>query len=109
MLIIKDSNRKVYEWRVGEPLPKMKGPVINFQADGDELRAILAALDPTRITFSEYQERHGRGLSKSRARKETKERAFKGEHPSCDHPKSRCTSPLHCCWHGELTNGQKGG
>jgi len=56
MLIIKDSNRKVYEWHVGEPLPKMKGPVISFQADGDELRRLLAGLTARIMVETEEQQ-----------------------------------------------------
>ena len=32
------------EWHVGEPLPKVIGRVVTFQADGDELDFIIQAL-----------------------------------------------------------------
>lgn len=31
-------------WHTGEPLPKIVGPVVTFQADGEELQVILGAL-----------------------------------------------------------------
>lgn len=33
------------EWHVGEPLPEIKGRVVLFQADGDELEFIKRALE----------------------------------------------------------------
>ena len=31
-------------WHVGEPEPKVKGPVVTIQADGEELQVILRAI-----------------------------------------------------------------
>lgn len=49
MLHIKDHRTKdqtvQHQWHVGEPLPTIQGRVVTFQADGEELDLILAALD----------------------------------------------------------------
>lgn len=49
MLYIKDQRTKdqtvQHQWHVGEPFPSVLGRVVTFQADGDELDLILAALE----------------------------------------------------------------
>lgn len=39
------------EWHVGEPIPEDLGRVVTFQADGDELEMILAAMAPPSRLF----------------------------------------------------------
>lgn len=39
----------VQRWHVGEPLPEITHRVVTFQADGDELEMIVAAMIRTRI------------------------------------------------------------
>ena len=51
-----------HSWHVGEPLPKIEGRVVTFQADGDELAAILEGLGydfesvPGRKVWDRYTE-----------------------------------------------------
>lgn len=48
MLYIKggtfESVPRMYSWHIGEALRLPEGPVISFQADGDELQLLLSAL-----------------------------------------------------------------
>lgn len=39
-----ESLDRVEGWHTGETMPMVRGPVVSFQADGDELEVILAAL-----------------------------------------------------------------
>jgi hypothetical protein len=39
------------EWHVGEPIPENLGRVVTFQADGDELEMIYAAMAPPSRLF----------------------------------------------------------
>jgi hypothetical protein len=45
MLGIKDKNGRWKEWHVNEPLPKIEGQVVTFQADGHELELFLRAME----------------------------------------------------------------
>lgn len=47
MLFIKsdDGRRWGQSWHVGDPLPTIKGQVVQFQADGNELEVIMEALN----------------------------------------------------------------
>lgn len=44
MLYIKD-NEGEKTWHVGDPVPKIKGRVVQFQADGHELELFLLAME----------------------------------------------------------------
>lgn len=46
MLYITARDGKTYHWHVGEPIPAhaLTGAVVKFQADGDELEMIVAAM-----------------------------------------------------------------
>jgi hypothetical protein len=45
MLTIKDNDHNKYiTWHVGDPFPKVRGPVVTFQADGHELYYFLEVL-----------------------------------------------------------------
>lgn len=53
MLYIKwrDRSKGFYherEWHISEPMPPIDGPVVKFQADGDELNLILRAMKESR-------------------------------------------------------------
>ena len=39
-----DAERAWKTWHTGDPVPKIKERVVTFQADGDELNLILAAM-----------------------------------------------------------------
>jgi hypothetical protein len=42
----KEDDRKVVrQWYINEPVPKVEGYVVTFQADGDELNFLLAAME----------------------------------------------------------------
>jgi hypothetical protein len=48
MLLIKwhneDERAVACEWHTNEPVPPVEGPVVTFQADGDELNYLLACM-----------------------------------------------------------------
>ena len=47
MLIIRDEGRegeRGAEWHINEPVPPIEGPVVKFQADGDELNFLLKCM-----------------------------------------------------------------
>lgn len=63
MMYIKDE-QKTHIWHVGDPLPKLSGKVITFQADGEELEKIIEAINEKTpaatklayvVTLTEYQ------------------------------------------------------
>jgi hypothetical protein len=41
----KDGRKVVKSWHINEPVPKVEGYVVTFQADGDELNFLLAAME----------------------------------------------------------------
>jgi hypothetical protein len=41
----KDGRKVFMDWHINEPAPKVEGYVVTFQADGDELYYLLAAME----------------------------------------------------------------
>lgn len=54
MLFIKQDWQPEANWHVGETLPIITARVVTFQADGDELEVILAALKATVKTAQSF-------------------------------------------------------
>ena len=48
-----DDDGVTHSWHVGEPLPRLRGRVVRFQADGDELSALYRGLGATEPTPGE--------------------------------------------------------
>lgn len=60
LYIKQDDGSQWYEWHTGEPIPPITSRVVIFQADGDELTMILAAMNaklivPRDVVTSEEQ------------------------------------------------------